>query len=397
MQSSSRMIAIWSPSKNAASSPVSKLSVSLQKLECHDKLAHHCSTPRRRLILTPEMETPPPAPGPNQKGAPCELETPTGDPQEESNIKRVRLRLSSILSTAASDHDSSKENRRHDQTSPAGGASFPGETETLEPMALVSLRRMVSGRKTQCHHVPESAIQDQSLIGDFSKQHLLPVERVGRQNLQYVSSQTVAALISGRFGTAVEDYLIIDCRYPYEYQGGHIKGAVNLHTEAQIHRALLQNPALPQLSPTSAQPDLSPQQENSGPRAEALTTRGSSGSPQTPSRQRETLEGAASPRKIILFHCEFSSKRGPHLYQYLRALDRRLNVNVYPQLLYPELYLLQGGYKQFYACFPELCEPRGYVPMRHRGYREQLRGFRRRRRSRLCRRRPLRPHQKMNG
>ncbi len=33
----------------------------------------------------------------------------------------------------------------------------------------------------------------------------------------------VASLIRGQFGPAVEDFLIVDCRYPYEYQGGHIK------------------------------------------------------------------------------------------------------------------------------------------------------------------------------
>ncbi|XP_064452035.1 M-phase inducer phosphatase 3 isoform X5 [Mirounga angustirostris] len=41
-----------------------------------------------------------------------------------------------------------------------------------------------------------------SLIGDFSK---------------------VAALLSGKFQSLIEKFYIIDCRYPYEYLGGHIQ------------------------------------------------------------------------------------------------------------------------------------------------------------------------------
>ncbi|XDV15797.1 hypothetical protein PO909_015797 [Leuciscus waleckii] len=187
-----------------------------------------------------------------------------------------------------------------------------------------------------------------------SGQHLLPVERAGHRQLHCVSSQTVASLIRGQFGPAVEDFLIVDCRYPYEYQGGHIKGAVNLYTESQIQQAVYQD---------------------------------------HPSDSRPEDEGS-SPRKLIVFHCEFSSERGPHLCQYLRRLDRCVNAQVYPNLHYPELYLLLGGYKHFHASYPDLCDPCGYVPMRQREYREQLHGFRRTRPTRQRRRRPIRIHQR---
>ena len=32
----------------------------------------------------------------------------------------------------------------------------------------------------------------------------------------------------------------------------------------------------------------------------------------------------------------------------LRELDRKHNANEYPRLFYPEAYLLEGGYKEFY-------------------------------------------------
>lgn len=40
-------------------------------------------------------------------------------------------------------------------------------------------------------------------------------------------SVQVAALLSGKFQGLIEKFYIIDCRYPYEYLGGHIQ--VRLH------------------------------------------------------------------------------------------------------------------------------------------------------------------------
>jgi len=35
----------------------------------------------------------------------------------------------------------------------------------------------------------------------------------------------------------------------------------------------------------------------------------------------------------------------------------------FPNLYYPELYLMEGGYNQFFEEFPALCEPKSYVSM----------------------------------
>lgn len=47
----------------------------------------------------------------------------------------------------------------------------------------------------------------------------------------------------------------------------------------------------------------------------------------------------------------------------LRNMDRDVHHADYPKLCYPELYLLQGGYRHFHATFPEHCNPKSYMTM----------------------------------
>ncbi|XP_032106282.1 M-phase inducer phosphatase 3 isoform X2 [Sapajus apella] len=142
------------------------------------------------------------------------------------------------------------------------------------------------------------------LIGDFSK---------------------VAALLLGKFQGLIEKFYVIDCRYPYEYLGGHIQGALNLYSQEELFNFFLKKPIVP------------------------LDTQ---------------------KRIIIVFHCEFSSERGPRMCRFLREEDRSLNQ--YPALYYPELYILKGGYRDFFPEYMELCEPQSYCPMHHQDHKAEL-------------------------
>ncbi|XP_032942464.1 M-phase inducer phosphatase 2-like isoform X2 [Catharus ustulatus] len=173
------------------------------------------------------------------------------------------------------------------------------------------------------------ASDDQELIGDFSKPHLLPMVEGKDPGLKYISSGTLAAVLTGHFSGFIESSIVVDCRYPYEYEGGHVKGAVNLPLQREVEEFLLKQPVAP------------------------LDT---------------------SKRVIIIFHCEFSVERGPKMCKFLRERDR--SCHEYPQLHYPELYVLKGGYREFFLQFPSHCEPRDYRPMEHPAFREDLRKFR---------------------
>lgn len=95
----------------------------------------------------------------------------------------------------------------------------------------------------------------------------------GRHNdLKSISAQTMAQLVRGEFKDSVASFKVIDCRYPYEFEGGHIRGAENLYTHEQIINELVNiKTEVPKVVP----------------------------------------EGPM--RNIIVFHCEFSSERGPKL------------------------------------------------------------------------------------
>ena len=75
-------------------------------------------------------------------------------------------------------------------------------------------------------------------------------------------------VLNNMYSSEIENLYVIDCRYPYEYEGGHIQSAKNLFTRTQVFNEFFRNPI--QLKDPSK-------------------------------------------RNIIIFHCEFSSERAPSL------------------------------------------------------------------------------------
>ncbi|KAK9508731.1 hypothetical protein O3M35_006219 [Rhynocoris fuscipes] len=175
----------------------------------------------------------------------------------------------------------------------------------------------------------------EELIGDFSRPFALPLMSGKHQDLKTISAETLAKLINGGFDDTIESFKIIDCRYPYEYEGGHIKGAVNIYTCDDIIKELLDLKSL--------------------------------------SNSHEEMRDVGK-RNILIFHCEFSSERGPYLSRFLRKEDRA--GNEYPNLHYPEVYLLHGGYSTFFKEYVDLCEPKAYRTMSDPAHTTELKHFR---------------------
>ncbi|XP_041349138.1 M-phase inducer phosphatase-like [Gigantopelta aegis] len=172
------------------------------------------------------------------------------------------------------------------------------------------------------------------LIGDGSQNHSLPTVCGSKPDIASISSTTLSELIDGMYEDDISSFQIIDCRYPYEFEGGRIKGAMNVYRPEDVNSLLR-------------------------------------------SQSREEL--SRDKKKVLVFHCEFFSQ--PWALRYLRNADRQLNSDQYPKLFFPEIYLLSGGYKSFFTQCQNYCTPVDYVPMLDRTHAGYLRHFRSRSKS----------------
>jgi len=92
-------------------------------------------------------------------------------------------------------------------------------------------------RSVNDYNIPKKdlnpALMDQpDLTGDFKRMLSLPSTTSGKhQDLKYINGETLVDLQNGLHNV---EATIIDARYPYEYKGGHIKGAINLYTVEMV-------------------------------------------------------------------------------------------------------------------------------------------------------------------
>jgi hypothetical protein len=82
--------------------------------------------------------------------------------------------------------------------------------------------------------------------------------------LQYLYLQ-LARAFKGDYKHLYDDMYIIDCRFEYEFVGGHPVGAINICTQDQLEEKFISHPM-------------------------------------------------TEKRTVLIFHCEYSSKRGPRMY-----------------------------------------------------------------------------------
>lgn len=192
------------------------------------------------------------------------------------------------------------------------------QTEKLNVKKRYESRTWRSTRKNRKNQKATSVpVLDRKHLIDFWKDvyngeiFSLPTLGAGKSDsIQRISVDVVKQVIGGTYDV---DYQVIDCRFSYEYRGGHIVNAINISSASDLS-LLFRKP------------------------------------------------------KVLIFHCEFSSIRAPRLARCLRNMDRMKNP--YPSLTIPEIYVMEGGYKRFYSLYPELCSPRGYVTMDDLNYRD---------------------------
>ncbi|ULU03802.1 hypothetical protein L3Y34_016936 [Caenorhabditis briggsae] len=142
-----------------------------------------------------------------------------------------------------------------------------------------------------------------------------------------VSASILASILRDR--SRCLQLIIFDCRYPFEYFGGHIKGAINIYSLDELEKYLFDEFGV-----------------------------------------KRTMVGL-----LPIFYCEYSQVRGPAMARRLRKIDTHRNNH--RALDFPEIYLLDKGYVNFWTELGnrDLCDPRYYVSMHARPYKHALRQY----------------------
>lgn len=165
---------------------------------------------------------------------------------------------------------------------------------------------------------------------DDSPKLQLPHFMSDEESVPRITKETMVDVLGGKYSQCYDHSLIVDCRFEYEYKGGHIEGAVNVNNKEELAEQLFVS-----------------------------------------NRSEKTL---------LVFHCEYSAHRAPIMYvpsppdlvsllrtllraKFVRHRDRATNSHRYPSLSYPEMYILEGGYSAFFLQHRELCFPQNYVEM----------------------------------
>lgn len=158
----------------------------------------------------------------------------------------------------------------------------------------------------------------------------LPHFMSDEESVPRITEETMVKVLDGKYGQCYNHSIIVDCRFEYEYEGGHIGGAINVNNKEALAEQLF------------------------------VTNR--------------------TEKTLLVFHCEYSAHRAPIMYvhisservcllnvlpraKFVRHRDRAANAHRYPSLSYPEMYILDGGYSAFFLQNKLRCFPPNYVEM----------------------------------
>jgi M-phase inducer tyrosine phosphatase len=171
----------------------------------------------------------------------------------------------------------------------------------------------VMNRKPDGEESPVSPLQEVADVEEAYQPvlpHFLPDDPA--DTIPRITQETLLDVLDGRYGEKFDHKMIIDCRFEYEYEGGHIDSAVNHNNKELLTSQLFTNPM---------------------------------------------------SRTLLIFHCEYSAHRAPLMARHVRSEDRTQNADQYPKLNYPDVYILEGGYSAFFGQHRVRCYPPEYVEM----------------------------------
>ncbi|EPB70219.1 rhodanese-like protein [Ancylostoma ceylanicum] len=239
-----------------------------------------------------------------------------------SNLRSLRKGLSDVTNSPRLPHAESPKSRK----------SFFAKPQMPRAASMYNNRK----RCLHSNSLDHKRYRFDNVAEELEKYHLETLTTNDSQAFRRIDARTLCQLMKSMSSEEfAKKYVLIDCRYPYEFNGGHIKGAINIYDTAKCEEVFF---------PSN-------------------------------SEHREEIH-----RRIPIFYCEYSQKRGPSMAQMLRSVDRQRNVDAYPKVDFPEIYVVDKGYRNFFEIFREssdrhLCEPCSYVAMADIRFTHHLKRF----------------------
>lgn len=117
-------------------------------------------------------------------------------------------------------------------------------------------------KEQQSKFAPAEALSSIIDTDDNSEVRLnLPHFMADEESVPRITKETMVDVLDGKYQAPFAQSLIVDCRFEYEYEGGHIDGAINVNSKEELASKL--------------------------------------------------FEPVTSGRTLLIFHCEYSAHRAP--------------------------------------------------------------------------------------
>uniref|UniRef100_A0A0K0F6G1 protein-tyrosine-phosphatase n=1 Tax=Strongyloides venezuelensis TaxID=75913 RepID=A0A0K0F6G1_STRVS len=151
---------------------------------------------------------------------------------------------------------------------------------------------------------------------DTCKLPVVSSPQISSPNFESISIDTLVETIEKYAMEFSNKFMLIDCRFPYQYKAGHIKGAVNFYDIYEITNFFF---------------------------------------PQNDEKNINVV------KKVPIFY--YTESKEPLMISKLREIEGEKKE-------YPNIYLLDGGYEKFYMekIYHKYCDPCGYVKPSLREY-----------------------------
>ena len=109
--------------------------------------------------------------------------------------------------------------------------------------------------------IENSGALDSIMDVDDIHQLKLPHFTSGEEGLPRITKETLIDVLDGKYRESFDHSIVVDCRFEYEYKGGHIEGAINYNDKEELAGHL--------------------------------------------------FESASTDNTLLVFHCEYSAHRAP--------------------------------------------------------------------------------------